>query len=47
MIPIKLTLSNFMPYTDNVPPLSFAGIHIASICGDNGSGKSSLVDAMT
>ncbi|MBM2825699.1 MAG: exonuclease SbcC [Dehalococcoidales bacterium] len=47
MIPIKLALRNFMPYRDNVPPLSFTGIHIASICGDNGNGKSALIDAMT
>jgi exonuclease SbcC len=47
MIPIKLALRNFMPYRDDVPPLNFTGVHIASICGDNGSGKSSLIDAMT
>ena len=40
MIPIKLAVRNFMPYRDNVPPLHFAGIHTASICGDNGNGKS-------
>jgi exonuclease SbcC len=47
MIPIKLALRNFMPYRDDVPPLNFTGVHTASICGDNGSGKSSLIDAMT
>jgi exonuclease SbcC len=47
MIPIRLTLSNFMPYRDNVPTLNFSGIHTASICGENGSGKSSIIDAMT
>jgi DNA repair protein SbcC/Rad50 len=47
MIPILLSLSNFMPYGTNVPALSFSGIHVASICGDNGSGKSSLIDAIT
>jgi len=47
MIPIKLALHNFMCYRDNVPPLSFTGIHTACICGDNGNGKSTLVDAMT
>lgn len=47
MIPIKLTVSNFMPYRDNVPPVNFTGVHTASICGDNGSGKSSIIDAMT
>ncbi len=47
MIPIKLALRNFMCYRDNVPPLHFTGIHTASICGDNGNGKSALIDAMT
>ncbi len=47
MIPIKLALRNFMCYRDNVPPLSFDGIHTACICGDNGNGKSALIDAIT
>jgi len=47
MIPIKLALNNFMCYRDNVPPLHFGGIHTASIWGDNGNGKSALIDAMT
>jgi len=36
-----------MCYRDNVPPLSFEGIHTACIAGDNGNGKSTLIDAMT
>jgi DNA repair protein SbcC/Rad50 len=47
MIPVKLSLKNFMCYRDNVPPLSFEGIHIACLCGDNGNGKSALFDAIT
>jgi DNA repair protein SbcC/Rad50 len=47
MIPVKLLLSNFMCYRDNVPPLSFDGIHIACLCGDNGNGKSAIFDAIT
>ncbi len=47
MIPIRLSLRNFMCYRDNVPPLLFEGMHTACICGDNGSGKSALIDAMT
>ncbi|MBN2077207.1 MAG: SMC family ATPase [Dehalococcoidales bacterium] len=47
MIPVKLSLRNFMPYRDNVPQLYFNDIHTASIWGDNGNGKSSLIDAIT
>jgi len=47
MIPIKLAVRNFMCYRDNVPPLLFDGIHTACIWGDNGNGKSALIDAMT
>ena len=47
MIPIKLAMRDFMCYRDNVPPLSFEGIHTACISGDNGNGKSALIDAIT
>lgn len=47
MIPLKLKMRNFMCYRDNVPPLHFDGIHTACIAGDNGNGKSALIDAMT
>ncbi len=47
MIPVKLSLKNFMCYKDRVPPLYFRGTHIACLCGDNGSGKSAIFDAMT
>lgn len=47
MIPLNLKLRNFMCYRDNVPPLSFDGIHTACLSGDNGNGKSALIDAMT
>ena len=47
MIPVKLAMCNFMPYKGSVPPLFFSGIHTACICGDNGDGKSALIDAMT
>jgi exonuclease SbcC len=46
MIPIKLTLHNFMPYRET-QTLDFTGFRIASICGANGSGKSSIIDAIT
>jgi len=47
MIPIKLKMRNFMCYRDDVPPLYFDGLHTACICGDNGNGKSALIDAIT
>lgn len=47
MIPVTLRLRNFLSYRDNVPPLSFEGIHLACLSGDNGHGKSALLDAIT
>ena len=47
MIPTKLALRNFMCYRENVPPLDFEGFHVACLCGDNGNGKSALIDAIT
>jgi exonuclease SbcC len=47
MVPIKLALKNFMCYRDNVPALYFEGFHVACLCGDNGNGKSALLDAIT
>jgi len=47
MIPIKLSLRNFMCYRDNLSSLSFDEIHVACLCGDNGSGKSAIFDAVT
>ena len=47
MIPAKLKMHNFMPYRGEMPAFSFNGIHTACICGDNGNGKSALIDAIT
>jgi len=47
MIPVKLSMHNFMCYREKVPPLNFDGMHLACLAGDNGNGKSSLIDAMT
>jgi exonuclease SbcC len=46
MIPIKLEIQNFLPYI-NPDPLDFTGLHVACLTGENGAGKSSLLDAMT
>ncbi len=37
MIPIRLALRNFMCYRE--AELSFEGLHVACLCGDNGNGK--------
>ena len=47
MIPVKLRLRNFMCYRDNAPELLLEGVHVACLCGDNGAGKSALLDAIT
>ncbi len=47
MIPRTLVLRNFMCYREEVPPLDFQGIPIACLSGENGSGKSALLDAIT
>ena len=47
MIPLKLTIQNFLSYRENVPTLDFTGVHVACLCGDNGHGKSALLDAIT
>ena len=47
MIPKRLNLRNFMCYRDAMPSLNFDGIHTACISGDNGNGKSALIDGIT
>ena len=47
MIPLRLSVRNFLCYRDDVPPLDLQGVHVACLCGANGHGKSALLDAMT
>lgn len=47
MIPLKLSVRNFLCYRDDVPPLDLRGVHVACLCGANGHGKSALLDAIT
>jgi exonuclease SbcC len=45
MIPLQLTLNNFLCY--EVATLNLDGLHFACLTGENGAGKSSILDAMT
>jgi len=36
-----------MCYGEDIPPLDFSGLHVACLSGENGAGKSALLDAMT
>ncbi len=45
MIPKSLFLTNFMCYPQAA--LDFNGVHVACLAGDNGAGKSALLDAIT
>ena len=47
MIPIRLELKNFMSYGEDVPPIDFSGMHTLCLSGENGHGKSALLDALT
>ncbi len=44
MIPLQLTLKNFLSYREAT--LNFDGLHVACVCGANGAGKSSLLEAI-
>ncbi|HEY5157147.1 MAG TPA: SMC family ATPase, partial [Anaerolineales bacterium] len=46
MIPLHLKLSGFLSYRDTVE-VDFTGFDLACISGQNGAGKSSLLDAIT
>lgn len=45
MIPHQLKLKNFFSYRSAT--LDFRGLHVACICGENGAGKSSLLEAIS
>ncbi len=47
MVPYELTLCNFMCYRGDLPTLRLDGLHIACLSGENGVGKSALLDALT
>jgi DNA repair protein SbcC/Rad50 len=52
MIPVTIALRNFMCYRDDASAtaplaLDLDGIHVACLSGENGAGKSALLDAIT
>ena len=47
MIPVSLSLRNFLSYGEQVPTLDFSQFRVACLTGDNGHGKSALLDAIT
>src|SRR5207302_8779477 len=47
MIPIKLTVRNFMCYRGDGAVLDLDGVHLACLSGENGAGTSALLEAMT
>lgn len=46
MIPVRLELRDFLSYGEP-DPIDFTGFDVACLSGDNGVGKSALLDAMT
>ena len=47
MIPVSLSLKDFLSYGPAVQTLSFADLGLAVLAGPNGAGKSALLDALT
>ncbi|MDE2737670.1 MAG: hypothetical protein OXI72_24990 [Gemmatimonadota bacterium] len=47
MIPLSLSLRNFLSYGEEVQPLDFTQFHVACLTGGNGHGKSALLDGIT
>ena len=46
MIPLGLSLKNFLSYGENAPSLDFRQFRLACLSGKNGHGKSALLDAL-
>jgi len=47
VVPVRLTLRNFLSYGDEPEVLTFDGLHLFCLAGDNGNGKSAVLDAIT
>jgi len=46
MRPTRLSMTNFMPYAQPTE-LDLSGLHLACLAGENGHGKSAIIDALT
>lgn len=47
MIPLRLTVRNFLSYGETPQTIDFVPYHLICLSGKNGHGKSALLDAMT
>ncbi|MDR3707551.1 MAG: SMC family ATPase [Capsulimonadaceae bacterium] len=47
MIPLTLQLKNFMSYGEEPVEIDFTGMHTVCLSGENGHGKSAVLDAIT
>jgi exonuclease SbcC len=47
MVPLALSVRNFLSYGENTSTLDFRNFSIACLSGRNGHGKSALIDALT
>ena len=47
MIPLKLTLQNFLSYGPKIQTVDFTSYRLICLSGKNGHGKSALLDAIT
>ena len=47
MVPVKISLSNFLSYGAEAQSLDFSRFRVACLSGKNGQGKSALLDAIT
>ena len=47
MIPVKLSVRNFMCYRDEAVHVDLERVHMACLSGENGAGKSALLDSIT
>ena len=47
MVPVELTLHNFLSYGETPTVLDFTGFRVACMSGENGHGKSAILDAIT